>query len=421
MNSNKECGVVVVGGSIPGLSTVRALANRGIPIVVVVTRPNEIAHYSRWIDEYHALFNFYNQPESLLNILELKSKRWSGWSILCTNDHALTVLSQNRDRLSRWFNMTVPPWEITHQLLRKDLIYRTAQKVGVDIAHSYGNATRVTINDTDISFPVVVKPIESHYFVEYFGKKLFVANNKDELIRSIQELEQSGLKAQILDLVPGPDSLFYNYSVYINRRGEPVAELSMRKLRKSPPFFGVCRAAEPSNLTKLREPTLELLRRIGWRGMANAEYKLDPRDGRYRLMEINGRCFRMQGLAWKAGVNYPLLAWKESVSGEEVSASPNGWNGVWLHLHDDFYYFSFFRSIERLRLRQYLSSYCRPKIFAVWSASDPKPFFIEWFQALRSAFRFAYDRNMRKSLHTRVQDMSIELSKLNKTSSKSNI
>ena len=87
------------------------------------------------------------------------------------------------------------------------------------------------------------------------------------------------------------------------------------------------RAAEVADVPHLREPTIALLQRIGWQGMASAEYKLDPRDGRYRLMEINGRCFLINGLPTRCGVNYPLLAWREHALREAVGAEANGWRG----------------------------------------------------------------------------------------------
>lgn len=401
-SNNSVYGAVVVGGYITGLSTVRALARHGIPVAVILTSPDDIAHYSRWTSEYHRLFAFSTQPESLLELLEQQSQRWNGWVILTGYDEVVTLLCRHRERLERWYRIVTPPWEVTRHLLQKDSTYKIAHELGIDIARVYGNATPGTAARADMVFPVVVKPVESRPFVLHFGKKLFVARTRTELLRCIQDLQVSGLQAQILDLVPGPDSLSYTYTVYIDRRGEPVAELPTRKLRQSPPFFGVTRLAETTHRAELREPTIDLLRHIGWRGMAEAEYKLDPRDGRYRLMEINGRCFLPLGLARRAGVNYPLLAWRESVLGEKVSACPNGWEGVWVHLLDEVYYSMFFRRLERLSLREYLAPYRRPKTYAVWSASDPKPFLVQCSQALRRMSVAAVSPSDRAARRSRV-------------------
>lgn len=152
----------------------------------------------------------------------------------------------------------------------------------------------------------------------------------------------------------------------------------MRKLRQSPPFFGVSRVAElvKENPT-LREATVEILRRIGFRGMVSAEFKLDPRDGIFRFLEVNGRSPLFNALLRKAGLDMGGLAWSEYVEGRLEPARPNGWPGVWINLHADVLYSVLYRH-ARISLADFLAPYRRPKIEAVWSARDPVPFLAQW-------------------------------------------
>ena len=400
-------GVVVLGGSITGLSTLRALAPHGIPVAVVATHPGDVAPYSRWARENHCLLGFESEPESVLEFLEGKSREWQGRLLLTNHDEVATVLSRNRERLERWYRIVTPTWETTRQVMQKDLTHAAARGVGVDVPHAYGDASPEVASRADVRFPVVVKPVESRSFVARFGVKLLVARDRAELRLRVRDVQASGLRAQVVDMVPGRDDLCFSYTVYIDRHGEPSAELCLRKLRKSPPFFGVVRVAEVADVEGLREPTLALLRHIGWRGMASVEYKLDPRDGRHRLMEINGRSFLIQGLAHRAGVNYPLLAWREAVLGERAGMRFNGWNGVWIHGLDDVYYGAFHRAVERSSLGEYLAPYRRPKTYAVWSASDPKPFLAQVRHAIGRAARAAVDGDVRATLRKSVQGMPV--------------
>jgi len=405
VSARSECGAIVVGGSITGLSSLRAFASHGIPVAVVATDRRDVAPYSRWASETHRLDDVQADPESVLDLLERQARRWRGRVVLTNLDEVAILLARHRERLERWYRIVTPPWDTIRHVMQKDLTYAAAREVGVDAPRSYGEASLETAALDDVVFPVVVKPVESRPFVVRFGVKLFVAHDRDELRRRVEDVLAAALRAEIIDLVPGPDDLFYSYTVYIDRYGDPAAELCTRKLRKSPPFFGVARVAEVASRSELREPTLALLRRIGWRGMASVEYKLDPRDGRHRLMEINGRSFLIQGLAQRAGVNYPLLAWRESVLGENVSAAFNGWGGVWIHLLDDLYYGLFHRAVEGASVRQYLTPYGRPKIFAVWSADDPKPFLMQGYHALRHVAAASLDGEIRAALRSHVQGM----------------
>jgi predicted ATP-grasp superfamily ATP-dependent carboligase len=391
---------VVIGGGITTLNAVRCLGSNGVRVAVVQVQSHDISHYSRFAHEHLKLRNFAKQPESIIELLKRQAQKWQNWVIFPTGDLALSILSQHRDDLLPYYRMTVPHWNITRILLEKNLTYQTADKIGIDIPRCYGNATRVNAQGKDIFFPVVVKPNVSHQFTAHFAKKLFVVRNRFELLNAVEAVNRKNIPAKIFDFIPGPDCLFYNYSVYMDMQGEPVAELGMKKLRKDPPFFGICRVGERANVAELRDPTIEILRHIGWHGMANAEYKLDQRDGRFRLMEINGRCFMMHGLASRAGVNYPYLAWREhGLKEKKIGAQPNNWWGVWIHLLRDLYYGIFHHNAEGLELSDYVESYRRPRAFAVWSAKDPLPFIMEWVHATRNIVRRKSKRILRVLSH----------------------
>jgi predicted ATP-grasp superfamily ATP-dependent carboligase len=155
--------------------------------------------------------------------------------------------------------------------------------------------------------------------------------------------------------------------------------MTVRKLRQSPPFFGVARAAEIApNHAEMKEPTIEFLRRIGFRGIAVAEYKLDPRDGTFRFLEINGRSVIYNSLLRKAGVDLAWLAWSDYIGGQPEFARSYHWPGVWINLHADLLYSVLRGRKEGLRPKNFLSPYLRPMIEAVWSIDDSKPFWIEW-------------------------------------------
>lgn len=400
--SQSQPGAVVIGGETTGLIALRALAEAGVRVALVVTAERDFARHSRWARDCHRVPPIAERPEELLGLLERQAERWRGWALLPMSDVALELLSRHREALARRYAVAAPEHAVARRLLSKDLTYAAAQEVGVDLPAIHGPADAETAGRADLVFPLLVKPFDSARFRDRFGQKVFVAHGRAELQDAVARLQGAGLAGQIQELVPGLDDEFYNYSVFIDRRGEPVAELGMHKLRKSPPHFGVCRAAEAAELPELGRATLALLRHIGWRGMANAEFKRDPRDGRFRLMEVNGRGFLMQGLAWRAGVNYPLLAYRDAVFGKAGTAAWNGWDGVWIDLLSDLYYAAFYRRVEGIGLGAYFASYRRRKAFAVWSLADPGPFLARSLGGLWKTVWLALSRRERARLRSGV-------------------
>jgi D-aspartate ligase len=402
-------GAIVIGGYANGVSAVRGLAREGVRTAVVPTTDHDIAQHSRYAHEAHRVHYLNRRPDGLIELLEAQRERWRGWALIPTNDYALAAIAGHREMLSRSYSVTVPEEEITRRVLDKSITYRLAADVGVDVAQSYGSATRETAARLDLAFPLVVKPLQSARFWEVFGKKLLVVLDRSELVAAVDRVVAAGMEAEVLDLVPGPDGNVYSYTMYLDRWGRPAAELASRKLRKAPRHFGVGRASIACNAPELRERTLELLRRIEWRGLACVEYKLDARDGRYRLMEINGRCPLSNALPTRCGINYPLLAWREYAMRQRVSATSNGWPGVWTHMHADLLYTAMEKREPDWSWREFAASYAGPWVDAVWSSKDPLPFLAQWAGTFGKATRSVSDSRIRNEIQGRFHSVPAQL------------
>jgi predicted ATP-grasp superfamily ATP-dependent carboligase len=183
----------------------------------------------------------------------------------------------------------------------------------------------------------------------------------------------------VFDLVPGPDDRLYVHCTYVDARGVAQPGMTVRKLRQSPPSFGVARVAEiVDDIPELRDATQALLRQLDFRsGIAAVEFKHDPRDGRFRFIEVNGRSILCNALLHRAGLDLAGLAWSEHATGRRERQQPSSWRGVWVNLHADLLY-SAIRNDERLGFAEFAAPYRRPLVEAVWSARDPWPFLAQW-------------------------------------------
>jgi len=391
-------GAIVIGGYVNGLGIVRALAAHGVPVAVVTTKPYDIAQRSRWTVAHCNVDGLEERPESLLEALEAWSARFAGWLVLPTNDEALAALSLHRARLAT-YRVVAPPWHVTRQLVDKSLLLDAARAVGVAVPRCYGPAVGATVAAAELRFPVLVKPVVGYRFSARFGCKLFVARDRRELQRCVDRLREADLDGEVFDLVPGADDQLYAYCTYVDARGGAAAGVTVRKLRQSPPFFGVARVAEVVEpIPELRAATLAVLGRIGFQGIAAAEFKRDPRDGRFVFLEVNGRAVLYNALLRAAGLDVAALAWSEHMTGAVELPPQHGWRGVWINLHADLLYTMLARRDERLRLSDVVAPYRRARIEAVWSACDPLPFLAQWGRSARHGARALWDREQRARL-----------------------
>ncbi len=394
---NSAPGAVVIGGYLNGLGLVRALGARGLTAAVVTTQPFDIAQHSRCVSAHESVEGLAEHPERLLEVLERRRQEWSGRVLFPSNDDALAALAQYRERLSAWYRVVAPDAEIARYFLDKQLMVKAARDVGMDLPRCYGPATMKTASNPDVQFPVVIKPNAGYRFAQRFGAKLFVAHTRPELERCVAETAAARLEGLVFDVVPGSDSRIYVYCLYIDRAGEPGPGVVVHKLRQSPPGFGVARVAETSIESRgFREPVVEMLRRMGFRGIAAAEFKLDPRDGKYRFFEVNGRAVLTNLLIRRAGLDLASHAWCDYTGERMPPTQPEGWPGMWINLHADLLYSALHRGEPRAGFAEWLAPYRRPWIEAAWSACDPMPFVAQWARTARTGLPALVHRRSRR-------------------------
>jgi D-aspartate ligase len=380
-------GAIVVGGYVNGLGIVRALADRGVPVAVVTTQPYDLAQRSRWCVASCAAHAIGETPDALPAALDAWRTRFPGWALLPTADDALVAIARHHDTLAKSFRPIAPPEDVVRRLVDKTLLLDAARAAGVDLPHCWGPATLATVARDELRFPLLVKPVVGYRFVARFGVKLFCARDRAELRAAVERVASAGLDAEIFDLVPGDDDQIWSYTLWVDERGEPGPGVTVRKIRQSPARFGVARVAcAVDDLPHLRDATIAVARQLDLRGAVSAEFKRDPRDGRFRFLEINGRSVIYNALLRRAGHDVAALAWSEHVERAPLRQNVSGWRGTWINLHADVLN-GLLRRDEALGLRAFGAPYRSPMIEAVWSWRDPAPFAAQWGRTMRLAAR----------------------------------
>ena len=93
-------------------------------------------------------------------------------------------------------------------------------------------------------------------------------------------------------------------------------------------------SSKVSIFRKWEEPTLRFLQAINYYGLAEVEYKLDPRDGKFKLLDVNVRTWGFHSLGAAAGVDFSYLLYADQV-GEPVTPC-HGRPGVgWIRMVTD--------------------------------------------------------------------------------------
>jgi D-aspartate ligase len=113
------------------------------------------------------------------------------------------------------------------------------------------------------------------------------------------------------------------------------SSLVAQRLRQHPHEFG--RAAtyvESISLPAIEELSERFLKKINYYGLVEVEYKLDPRDGQYKLLDVNARIWGFHSLGFPAGVDFPYLLFADQLGNQTPRCRGEAGIG-WLRLFTD--------------------------------------------------------------------------------------
>ena len=369
-----QIGAVVLGGDYQGLGIVRSLGRHGVP-VCVVDDERSISRVSRYCRSHDRVADLGDEDQLVEDLIRLGRQRgWNGWVLYPTRDETVAALSRHRDRLGDFFRVSTAPWDAIRWAWDKRNTHEAAAAAGVPSPRTWQPASVDELDAIDAPPPWAIKPAIKEHFFHVTKAKAWRADTREEL-RALFEKAVAIVgpgEVMIQELIPGNGEQQFAYGA-LYRQGEPVATMVVRRRRQHPPDFG--RAS--TYVETIEEPAVEvlserLLRRIGYDGLVELEYKRDPRSGEFKLLDFNARTWGYHTIGERAGVDFPYLLFCQQLGlpGRAQRARP----GVrWVRLLTDLP-----TGLMQIRagdfgLREYARSLRRANVDAVFSRVDPLP------------------------------------------------
>ncbi len=173
----------------------------------------------------------------------------------------------------------------------------------------------------ELGFPVFIKPRWTRRWPYLGHNKGFVAYNAAELRERLEWAFTAGFPVLVQSVIRGPDPNHCSVYCYVAEEPARDAACSYRILRKYPAGFGFGVFAESVSDVVLERKSLELLRHLKLRGVAEVEFKCDERGGKWKLIEINPRFSLQHALASAAGANLASLEYFDLIGSHAVPAS----------------------------------------------------------------------------------------------------
>lgn len=297
--------LVLDAGKIQSLVAIRSLGRKGLSVTSGANYRPTPGGLSKYADRRFIYPSPQEWPAAFTAAVadEVRSHKYD--AILVSDDDTAEAVVKNRDRLADHTGLPYPPYETLQVALDKHLTIEAARDAGVAHPQTLALDTldRKTV-ETTFSYPVVVKPRRSA------GRRgVTICNSFADLKEAFTRVQRDHGPVLVQDYIPngGEVGVYVLYDLESTRRAMTVQE----RVRSAPAEGGAssCRRTIPP-AEDLVGRADELLSALDWQGVAMVEFRVDPRDGTPKLLEVNPRLWGSLALSVAAGVDFPYLLYQ---------------------------------------------------------------------------------------------------------------
>lgn len=330
-NQRDAVPAVVICSHLNSLGVVRSLKQGGMPIYVAATGRFGPAMWSRYSRPV-IIEALYGQ-KLIDGLLRLRDQLRCRPVLFATEEMGVFTISENREVLQQAYHIRLPPKETIETLVNKARLQELAEEIGFPVPRSLVVRAGTDLRKlADLRYPVIIKPADRVNL--HLGKteRLSQAATAPEAQLISERLLGTIGEFVVQEKVPGPDSNIYFTLFYCGRDRSEVAMFTGQKVRSDPPEIGstaLC-VASPEKREVLESLTRSFLQRVDCSGMGSIEFKLDPVQDRFIMIEPTiARTDWQEEIATLCGINIPLAAYRHELGLPEESLPVPHVNVAW--------------------------------------------------------------------------------------------
>jgi D-aspartate ligase len=271
-----------------GLGIIRSLGRLGIPVYSVVEDRLTAAGISRYLKGSFVWKAGSLPRQEMLDALARVGRELNQPAVLIpTDDLGAIFVAEESATLRQWFVFPDISAGMPRNLADKQMLHALCRRMGVAcsktlVATSLSDATEFA---ESVGFPLVAKPAAAWVNPRL---KVSIVRTGHELIdiwHGVASSQNPNLLIQ--EYIPrGEDWFFHGYC---NGASDCLAGFTGIKLRSFPPDAGFTTLGRSITNDALLNQAETLLKAISYAGIMDIDYRFDPRDRQYKLLDFNPR------------------------------------------------------------------------------------------------------------------------------------
>lgn len=273
---------------------------------------------TRYVDQIKFIRSPQQSPDGFVSdVLDLVKREHYDVLLPFAHDVVLPI-SYHKAEFTPYVPVPFPDYAVLRSAHDKLETVRLAHRLGIKTPVTFCPSTReelLALKDR-LPFPALVKARQGCGI----GTTIRYARNFDELLRGWEEITAQTSNPPVTEFdrpliqeyVPGPivDAL------YLYNNGSCRAAVTQDRTLTYPENGGVGAVNTTTHNPILRDSGRALLDALGWHGPSQVEFKVDPRDGQLKLLEINPKFWGTLACSLTAGVNFAKMACEMAANGD---------------------------------------------------------------------------------------------------------
>jgi len=303
---------VTDGDQRKAIPIVRSLGKRGIEVTVGGNSKLSPSFFSKYCKRKVVYPSPEKEPDNFINFMLEYLRAFHHEVLFAIDEGTCELVTKYIEEFSKLTIVPLPSHEIYSKARDKGETLKLAMRLGIPCPVTYfpEDLAEVEALSKRLSPPLVIKPR-----VSSGSRGIVYVNSIDQLVSSYMKVHFGYPNPLIQEFIPsGGDA--YGVEILMNKDSEPRAVFVHRRLREYPVKGGPSTLRESIEYPELAEMGVKLLKALNWFGVSMVEFKVDPRDGVPKLMEINPKFWGSIQLPIVSGVDFPYLLYKVAVEGD---------------------------------------------------------------------------------------------------------
>ncbi|MEN3314726.1 MAG: hypothetical protein V7605_960 [Acidimicrobiaceae bacterium] len=276
-----------------GVGAIRSLGRLGVPVYAVTEDRFTPAAVSRYLTgRFVWPTTGAESPEELVEGLLARGRRLGRRTVLVpTDDEAAVLVAEHAEALSGQFLLPGVPADLPRRLADKAALFQLCQATGVPAPASAlpASVEELLARAAEMSYPVVLKNAAPWTRLQRPAVGNTTIVDDEAHLRAIAGGWPVMPAVLVQAYLPAEGAEDWMTALYCDRTSACVVLGTGIKTRSWPPHAGVTTRAFTAPNPQLASMAADLCRDIGFRGIADLDWRFDQADGQYKLLDFNPR------------------------------------------------------------------------------------------------------------------------------------